>query len=288
VSDWGWPAWQESIAATPAAIWLLIGLLLVPYLLGVARIWRAAGRGRGVTTRQTTWYGAGVAVLLLALVSPLDSAADAWFSMHMVQHLILIIVAPPLLILGAPQIAVAWAIFGGRPVRHRWTRRATHWIDSAAHWLTLPLVALAVHTAAVWTWHLPALFEAARASAAIHGVEHASFLGSALMLWSAVLPRHHARRERYGFGVLLMLATAMQSGALGALLVSSNSTWYPAQAAATIAMHGDPLADQQLAGLLMWIPGGVAYTVAACALLLAWIGHATERATPAMLAEENG
>ncbi|HEY2416764.1 MAG TPA: cytochrome c oxidase assembly protein, partial [Steroidobacteraceae bacterium] len=197
---------------------------------------------------------------------------------HMTQHLLLIAAIPPLLIAGAPQIAWAWLGTG------TFAQRLPQPVRDACRRVSAPVPAFAAHTATLWGWHARVPYEAALRNPALHALEHATLLGTALLLWSAALRPSGVRRNGQAVGIILLLATAMQSGALGALLAMSRTTWYGIGSDAASAWGLTPLADQQLAGLIMWIPGGMLYTVAACGLFLAWIGPVHVRISAAAAA----
>jgi putative membrane protein len=262
----GWlAAWQH----TEGAVWLLLIAVAGPYAIGVSRVWRRAGIGRGISRAAVAWYAAGCVVLALAVASPLDAMADTLFSAHMTEHLLLVAVVPPMLIAGAPSRAGAWLwrAFTAAPARTaQWTGATMRAIGRVPVWL-----AWLLHTATLWTWHLPSLYQLALREPPWHALEHAAFLATALLLWWTVYHPRGVRRNGYAIGVLAMLATAMQSGALGALLASTRTVWYPLQDRSVAAWGLTPLADQQLAGLIMWVPGGIIYVVAACVLFLAWL-----------------
>jgi putative membrane protein len=140
--------------------------------------------------------------------------------------------------------------------------------------LTAPLAATVIHGAAIWAWHLPALYEASLASEGAHTLQHLTFLGTGLLFWWAFL-RGGARRQRAAAGpaVLCLFFTTLHTGVLGAFLTFSRSLWYPSYGATTAPWGLMPLDDQQLAGLIMWIPGGIAYTIAGLAFLARLLGE---------------
>jgi putative membrane protein len=249
----------------------LLALSLVLYGLGLARLWRHAGRWRGITARQVAAFAGGWLTLVIALVSPLDTLGAQLFSAHMVQHELLMLVAAPLMVLGRPLAAWTWAFAAaqrraiGQAVKARW------W---AATWglVTDPLAAWSLHALAVWLWHVPTLFEAALDNAAVHALQHACFLGTALLFWWAVLGPDARSRRHSATAMVSLFTTMLHTGALGALLTLAPTAWYPAYAATTASFGMDPVEDQQLGGLVMWIPGGAAYLIAglvAAARLLA-------------------
>jgi cytochrome c oxidase assembly factor CtaG len=209
----------------------------VLYAAGVRRLWARAGR-RGIGIAQVTAFASGIGMLALAVVSPLHHVAERFLWAHMVQHELLMVVAAPLLVLGKPLQSFVWV----QPVR-------------VPRWLGDPLVAWALHAAAIWLWHAPRLFEAALANEMVHFAQHASFLGSAILFWWTILARPQ-------LGAMASLFTTMlYTGALGALMTFSRASWYP----------GFGLEDQQLAGLVMWVPAGLAYPVAALFIGSRWL-----------------
>src|SRR2546421_150529 len=249
------------------------------YVRGVSRLWARAGRGCGVRSWQLGAFAAGWIALVVALLSPVAAISDILFSVHMTQHEILILVAAPLLVLGRPVVPFLWAL------SPRWRLRLGTWSQNrywSAVWKTLtgPLVVWLLHGLALWVWHLPALYQAALGSAAIHAIEHTCFLATACLFWWALI---HGRYGRVGYGaaVAFVFATAMHSEALGALLTFAPRVWYPLYSARSPAAGLDALEDQRLAGLLMWIPFGVIFLILGLGLFAAWLGEAERRAKPA-------
>ena len=261
-----WTAWTWD----PAVVLGLVAGAWV-YARGVRALWRRAGAGRGIRRWQAAGGALGLVTLFLALVSPLDALSSALFSAHMVQHLLLILLAAPLLVLGRLQIAGLWALRPGA------RRRLTAWwkrtIGPRVAWQALrrPLVAWALHSVALWVWHLPSLYQAALRSQLIHALEHATFLSTALLFWWALVHSTTRGRFGYGSGLFYVFTLAAQGTALGALLTFSQSPWYPFYAASVATWGLSPLEDQQLAGLIMWIPGGLVYLAAGLWLVAAWL-----------------
>lgn len=236
------------------------------YALGVARLWRRAGRGRGVPAWRSACFAAGMLVLAGGLLSPLHAMGDRLFAAHMVQHVLLMTIAAPLLALGAAPGAIAW----GLP---RATRRGFGALTRAARPLARTGPATVLHGVALWLWHAPAAYAAALSSDALHWLQHASLLGSALLFWQAVLGRRG--RANPGAAIACLFLTALHTGLLGVLLALARAPLYPGQSAAAHDFGLSPLEDQQLAGLVMWVPGGLVYAAAALALAAAWIGGAS-------------
>ena len=229
--------------------------------------------------RQQACFWAGWTILALALVSPLHPLGEVLFSAHMAQHEILMLVAAPLLVLSRPLVAFLWGMpFGWRRGVGAWSKaRPVQRIWSA---LTDPMTAWCIHAIALWAWHAPPLFQATIGNDWIHGAQHASFLGSALLFWWALF---YAQGEKnYGAGVFYIFTTAIHTGILGALLTFAPRLWYPAYAATAPAWGLTPLEDQQIGGLIMWVPAGLVYIAAGLAMFAAWMRH-SERRSAAML-----
>jgi putative membrane protein len=254
----GGPLWQWSLEPWVVTLLLLSAAL---YALGVARLWRHAGLFRGISARQAAAFAAGWVALVVALVSPLDAISARLFSAHMVQHEMLMVVVAPLMVLGRPLAAWAWAFSPaqrhaiGRALRTRW------WVSTWAL-LTDALVAWVLHALALWLWHVPQFFEAALHSEGWHALQHASFLGTALLFWWAVLGRDQRSRQNSGFAMAYLFTTMLHTSALGALLTLAPTPWYESYVATSTLLGIDPVQDQQLGGLVMWIPGGFAYVAA--------------------------
>lgn len=254
---------------------ILLAISIGVYSAGLARLWRNAGRDKGIRTWQAASFVAGWASLVIALVSPLDRLADILFSAHMTQHEILMIVAAPLLVVGRPLIAFLWALPPSwRAPVSRWTQ--TDAVSRTWRAVTAPLAATTAHALALWIWHVPSLYQWAMRDEFVHGVQHAMFFLTAALFWWTLI---HGRYGRIGYGIAVfyVFLTTIHSGALGALLTFSPRLWYPAYEAPA-AHHGvNALEDQQLAGLIMWIPAGVILLVLGLALFSAWLAEAEKR-----------
>jgi putative membrane protein len=258
-------------------VWLLLAASLALYSRGFGRVWQSASaRTRPAHARDAACFAAGWVALAIALVSPLHFLGEVLFSAHMLQHELLMLVAAPLLAFSRPLTTLWRAIPATWLIRlYTFGRRAKL---PGRVWKVLrrPFAAWAVHAAALWIWHVPWLFEATLRSNVVHTAQHASFFGSALLFWWALL-KHRTGSSDYGAGVLYLFTTSAHSGALGALLTLAQNNLYPNYATTAPAWGLSGLEDQQLGGLLMWIPAGVIYAGAALALLLAWIRESERR-----------
>jgi len=246
-----------------------IALAACAYARGLGRLWARAGVGHGVRRGQAASFAGGLAIIAVALVSPLDALDTALFSAHMVQHLLLMLAAALLLVRGAPLVPMLWAL---PPSWRRWLGHGwRHARPLRAAWerLTHPVAVWCLNVVALWVWHLPAPYEAALRHAPVHALEHACLLGTSLLFWETLVATH--RRLARGLDILYVVTTGVQMSILGALLTFASAPWYPAQEIRVAAWHLTPLEDQQLAGLIMWVPSGVVYLLVAAACFVAWL-----------------
>ena len=246
---------------------ILLASSALLYLWGVASLWRKAGIGRGIRKRDVLCFALGFAVLAFALLSPIDERAHESFAVHMVQHELLMILAAPLLVLARPLEAWAWAL----PPRARAaiavaTRSSA--IRLAWAGFTAPLGAWCVHALSLWLWHVPAAFIAALEHPSLHVLQHASFFVSALAFWWAVYGGRTRAPDARSLAALF--TTMLHTSALGALLAFAPEPWYAYDATRSIWGLA-PLEDQQLGGLVMWVPGSLSYLVAGLVIAGSWL-----------------
>jgi putative membrane protein len=275
------PAVHDGQPLAPHDLWtgwsfepgVVLALVLTGWLYGsgVLALWHKAGMGHGVRRWEAAAFAGGWLTLAVALISPLHRLGGALFSAHMAQHELLMVVAAPLIVTGRPIIPVLWAL----PLS--WRRTAGVWsaawpMNAAWNWLTLPFAAWMLHALAIWLWHAPALYQATLTSGAVHTLQHVSFLGTALLFWWTLLQGREGRIGRPA-AVIYLFTTAAHTSLLGALLTFSSRLWYPIYQASTGPWSLTPLEDQQLAGLIMWVPAGVAYLIAALALAATWLSE---------------
>ena len=224
-------------------------------------------------------FTAGWLALVASVLPPLDSYAIRLFSVHMAQHELMMLVGAPLVTMGRPLPICLWG------VPDRWRPKAAHALQDhrtldAWRVLTTPVVAWALHGLTLWIWHIPALYDAAVASEGLHAFQHATFVGTSILFWWGLVYGRYGR-VGYGAGVFYVFTTVVHSGILGALVTFAGTPLYPIYAAPTTALGVDPLGDQQVAGLLMWIPAGLVLTLLGLALFAAWMGEAERRSNAA-------
>jgi putative membrane protein len=269
--------WSDLVRAWSFDPLVVISLTVsgVLFVAGLRRLWREAPKRKSIRTWEALCFAGGWLALFVALVSPMHAWGRVLFSAHMSQHEILMLVAAPLMVLGRPLIAFLWAL----PVS--WARgignvAKTGWINRIWRTLTIPLVAWLVHAIALWIWHIPVLFEGVLRYEWVHTTQHLSFLISALLFWWALI---HGPQGAMGYGaaVLYLFTTSIHSGVLGALITMAGSVWYPSYVGLTSSWGLTPLEDQQLGGLIMWIPAGLVYLIAGLALFAGWFREAELR-----------
>lgn len=243
-----------------ACIAAALAFTAVVYGAGLSRLWRASAPGRGIRVPEVVAFGAGWALLALALLGPLDTWAGRSFAAHMVQHEVLMLLAAPLLVRGRPLAVWAWALSPAMRRRAGRLFASPAW-QRAWRTFTRPLGATMLQLTGLFAWHVPAWFDLAVTHAGVHALQHASFLVAALCFWWAlrapVSGRIGATDAAAGVALACLFVTMLATGALVALLTFAPTPWYRAYAGAASA-----LADQQLGGLLMWVPGGTVYLVA--------------------------
>ena len=263
---------------TPGELWSawnLDPLVLLPLLaMGWTywRGWTALHRRRSDGWRP--WgFTLGLLALGVALLSPLDALSSALASAHMTQHMLLMVVAAPLIAASRPLNSILRGIPNLAALqRSGWPR--TGWQASAIRVFRLPLVAWILHASTLWVWHASVPYEAALRIETVHILEHTSFFLTALLFWSALVRVRRSQEMGWGLGVLLVFAMTTQSTILAALMTFARTPWYEAYTDTTRVWGLEHLADQQLAAVIMWIPSGMIYLGAALALMSSWIRQA--------------
>lgn len=263
--------------------WVISGPERAPLFAGVAVllvVWLAYGMGvlRSHPGWQRVWaFNAAGAITAFALFGPLDRWAETSAAFHMTQHMLMMVVIAPLWVMAQPlpQLAVLgpwWKSLWTVMWKSFWTKWKSFWTAMfKSFWTAMlslarhPMLAATVHAAVIWFWHAPRFYVLALDNAWWHVVEHASFLLSAGIFWWAVLRSSH-RNAPHAFVALLF--TLMHTGFLGALLTFANAPLYG---------ENRDLQSQQLAGLIMWVLGGIPYLGAAAWIAARWFQQILRR-----------
>jgi putative membrane protein len=249
--------------------------VVIPLVICAFLYYLGIYRSKAIPRMQIVAFTAALLSLVLALVSPLHELGEALFSAHMFQHEILMLISAPSLVLGRPLVPFLWAL----PMS--WRRgigQAVKLAPVRSIWdtITHPVVAWTIELVALWAWHAPALFEKTLTSESVHAAQHISFLFASLLFWWAVF-QGGERRMGYGMSVIYIFTTGIHSTILGALLTLSPNVWYSGYANTTGAWGLTALQDQQIGGLIMWVPAGIVYLVAALWLLSLWLDESKFR-----------
>ncbi len=280
-----------SPAAWPIqAPFFLVLIAAVLYLLGGAR--RAApGRRdpRERRLRDAAFY-AGLLTIVIALDTPLDPLSDTLFAAHMTQHLLLLMVAPPLIVYSAPWLQL-WRGFSldfRRTVaksiaRDRWSAP----VKALARLLSRPIPAWIVFNVLLVAWHLPVLYDATLSHAVVHDLEHATFLLGGMLFWLQVIDSPPVRaRLAYGARAAYLTAALLVSWVLAIVLALASTSLYSAYSQLAHRPGGfSALVDQQLAAGVMWVPGSIPFTIAIIWAIYRWLEPTPD---PALLARHNG
>ncbi|MBS1869322.1 MAG: cytochrome c oxidase assembly protein [Actinobacteria bacterium] len=277
----------------PAALdWLLAPPLLLAavaaalHARGARRQLRvtSAARRRALRWRVAAFYAA-LATIVVALGAPIDDLVDTLFWVHMLQHVLLMMVAAPLLVLAAPWLPLWRGLpLGARRALGSWYVRSPGWrrVRRAARWLAAPLVAWILFDLDLLAWHVPALYEVTLHHQAVHELEHASFLLLGVIFWIQVLDSPPLRaRLGPSAGVLYVLTAATAAWALAVVLALARSPLYPTYRELASRPGGlSALADQQLAAGIMWGPGSVPYAIFVFVALHRWLTTEDETHEP--------
>jgi cytochrome c oxidase assembly factor CtaG len=192
----------------------------------------------------------------------------------MIEHEIVMAIAAPLLVLARPFGVLMWSLPArlrlhlAALIRHQAIRNAWDWLSGGGN-------ATLLHGVAIWAWHAPVLFDAAVAHVAFHRLQHLSFFATAVVFWWSVL-----RRSTPGVGAWHLLVTMLHTAALGALMALAPRVLYVTQTRFSAEWGLTPLEDQQLAGLIMWIPAGTIYAGAALTLAAMCISRSSQNVRP--------
>jgi len=249
-----------------------VALACALYAAGWWRLRRRPGAQNEAAILPALVFGAGIALLVLATWGPLHDYGQWSLAAHMGQHMLLMALVPPLLLAGRPGAVIAGALPDA--IARRWHGTLARLHERLAMALT-PAAALQV--AVMWFWHHPAAITATLYDARLHALMHVSFLLSGLWLWMALLRRIRDPQSGVVAALVVIVAMMMQMGLLGALLTFSGRLLYPVCSARAAARGLDPMGDQQLAGLIMWVPACLPYLIGGLWLLHRGFRHIGRR-----------
>lgn len=233
-----------------------IAALLAAYAVAVGPLRRRYGWGAPVPWEQPIAFATGCGVLFVALTGPIHDLSDSYlFTVHMVQHLIITLLVPPLLLVGTP----AWLV-----------RAAPSWVQAAVRALGSAPAAFLLFNGMLAVWHLPALYNATLLRADTHVLEHLLFIATAVIGWWPILAPAHEYRAPMVVQMIYLLLVPFPMKVIGILITLSDRVLYPAYAIAPRVWGLDPLIDQQIGGMIMWVPAGFVFWIALAAHFFRW------------------
>jgi cytochrome c oxidase assembly factor CtaG len=254
----------------PGAI-VLIAVVVGLYAWAYRRL-RVVAPGFHFPRWHAVAFGSGAALLLVSLVSPIDTYSDDLFWVHMVQHMVIVMLVAPLLLLGAP-VTLALRVSSAR-VRREYLIPLLQ--SRFAQVMTYPAVAVLLFVASVWVWHLPTFYDAAIGSEVLHFLEHGSFLGGALLVWWLIIGVDATHlRPGYVGRVAVVVVALMQNIALALILTSTGDPIYETYEALALVREWGPSAidDQRLGAGVMWVPGAMMFGLALLVVFYFWAEH---------------
>jgi cytochrome c oxidase assembly factor CtaG len=266
--------------------WVVFTVVLVGslYLRGWWQLHRRLPKR--FTVGRLIAFEAGLLTLFFTLASPLHTLAELLLQFHMVQHMLLMMVVPPLLWLGAPILPLLRGL--PRPVLQHGLGPlfSSRWVQRLAHFFTHPIVCLLAFTVSNVAWHVPALYELALRSEFWHEVQHVSFLGTGLLFWWPVVQPWPSRIRWPRWTIIPYLLFAdIQNTALSAFLIFSERVLYPTYGAVPRLWGISVLDDQAAAGAIMWVPGSVLFLIPVAVLAIRWLD--SPRTGPVRLKQGN-
>jgi putative membrane protein len=238
----------------------------------------------GLRRRRHAYFYAGLAALLLALASPLDALSEQLFWAHMLQHILLLVVAPPLIVLACPWVRL-WRVLpleARKPLGRSLARGRLVWLRRLSAGLGRPLPSFVLFCGVMLAWHVPVMFDATLHSQALHALEHALFFASAVMFWKHVIdspPLHAPLRELQR--VVYVIGAMVVMWALAVVLALAPYPLYGAYANEATRPEGiSALGDQQVAAGIMWVPGSIAFVIVLFLYLNRWLAPGPAAAAP--------
>ncbi len=259
--EFSWLDWGGDISVVAAVFFLE-----VVYLLSVGPLRHRFPGSSDVPTRRIVLFTVGLWSIFFALYSPLDPLSDYYlFSAHMIQHLFLVLVGPPLMLLGTP----GWML---RPILQ------LPGVYPVVKVLTFPVLAALLFNVVFAIWHVPAVYEAGLNSITVHIIQHLTFIATGVIMWWPVLsPMKELPRLPYGAQVLYMFILSIPPAIVGALITFADGTLYETYANAPEIWGISTAADQQIGGVIMKLPGFLIFVTAAGIIFFNWAAKEEEK-----------
>lgn len=253
-------AHSETVATIQYLQVVIVTAVTVLYATGVYRIRRRVGSHRVVGQSQTFAFGAAMVIFVGVLSPPVDDVTDTLFSAHMAQHLVLMLFIPPLAVWSRPVVVGLWA-FPHRAQKVLSNSHLFRLLRVVLSWLMKPLVVAALLLGTFSFWHLPRPYSWSQDNEWVHAFEHLTFLITAIMFWELVIEPSGRRRMGYYTTIVYVAAIAVLSGLPGALMILSPVALFKTHTSVLAVWGLTPLEDQQIAGLIMWIPASLFFLI---------------------------
>lgn len=264
-SGW-WTRWNLDPFILASLVFLAAG-----YVAGIRQLRAQRGRDAPVRPTHAAAFAAGLLCLFIALISPLDVLALELLSVHMIQHMILMNLAAPLIVLGAPVRTLLWLLPPrGRQQIGRGKRRLEQ-RGIPRYLLWHPLLLWLVYAAVLWIWHLPRFYEAALRHEWVHDAQHLMFFAASCLFWRVMFDPIGRLRMSRALAVVYLFTTSLHATLLGVFMALAPSLWYKTYADRAPAWGLAPLEDQQLAGYVMWMPACMMYALIAAIIFAQWL-----------------
>jgi len=259
--------------------WRFDPLTIVPLVaIGAAYLWavdrvKRAHPGNPHPAHRSALFVGGLVAIGLALASPVEAYEGSLFSVHMVQHLLLMLVAAPLLLAGAP---ITLALRVAPPS----VRRRLLWVlhSPLVKAISFPVFTWALFAAVNWGWHFSSLYDQALENTALHYFQHATFLGAALLFWwPAIGADPSPWRLPHPVRLFYLFLALPQNSFLGVALLNTGTVLYPHYVTNLRSWGPTPLDDQHLGGVLMWVAGDIAFLLGMAIVIVVWMRHEERR-----------
>lgn len=267
-----WQMWHFD----PIIIFNLLALTLF-YSVGIRSLWKKRGRGATISPVRAFCFYASILMCALALLSPIDVMAESLSWAHMVQHLLIMAVAAPLFILGAPGIAYIWALPQSGRKKANIAVQTVRKLRPSFYFLIQPILLWGLYAATLWIWHLPSMYQWALGDKWIHDLQHLSFFASACLFWRVLLDPVFKLKLGRGVALIYIFATSLHATLLGVFMALAPSAWYQDYVGRTQAWNLNALEDQQLAGLIMWMPACAVYVLVTAFIFYSWLADQTKK-----------
>jgi putative membrane protein len=251
----------------PFTIISLIMMMMI-YLLGVRN---AAHQSKKKEHKKIVFFLSSMTFLIIALISPLDPLSDRLSSAHMIQHMVIMMLAAPLFVSSSPLYYTIWAL--PRFLRVRLTP-LTGWFfgkSSGRYFFYQPVILWIFFALTLWLWHFPQLYQAALLNRWIHDFQHICFFMVSCLFWRILLDPVHRFQLSTGLAILYVFTTSLHAMMLGAFMALSPKVWYRFYEGKTLSWNMDALEDQQVAGFIMWMPACSIYVLVTVFIFYQWM-----------------